>query len=112
MSMLPPFFRGGIVLWPPGSSSATPITPGNGAMGTATAHPRVGPVGKVPELEERLGELDLGQEPPAGPDVGPAERGGPHLQDLDHEHVAGPGPLDADGSGQRVAAERAAGRHI
>ena len=35
MSMLPPLRRGGIVLWAPGSSSATPITPGNGASGTA-----------------------------------------------------------------------------
>ncbi len=36
MSMLPPFFRGGIVLCPPGSGSPVPITPGNGSSGTAT----------------------------------------------------------------------------
>ncbi len=37
--MLPPFFRGGIVLWPPGRSSAVPITPGKGSMGTAMRSP-------------------------------------------------------------------------
>ena len=39
MSMFPPFFRGGIVECPPGSSSAVPRTPGNGASGTATRAP-------------------------------------------------------------------------
>ena len=39
MSMLPPLRRGGIVLWAPGSSRATPITPGKASMGTATTLP-------------------------------------------------------------------------
>ena len=39
MSMLPPFFRGGIVLCPPASSSAVPITPGKQPSGTAMPSP-------------------------------------------------------------------------
>jgi hypothetical protein len=35
MSMLPPFLRGGMVLCPPPSGKAVPITPGKASMGTA-----------------------------------------------------------------------------
>ena len=34
MSMFPPLLRGGAVTCAPGSASATPITPRNGASGT------------------------------------------------------------------------------
>ena len=85
MSMLPPLRRGGIVLWPPGSSRATPITPGNGSIGTATRLPmRAKPAVEIPDVQERAGEVTLGQQAPARANRRPAEvERGSHVDDLD-----------------------------
>ena len=100
MSMLPPFFRGGIVLCPPASSSPVPITPGKQPSGTAmpSAHARVDMVGDVPDLQVRLREIRLGEQAAPRADRRPAEIGGGlHLEHLDHERVAGGGAAHAHG---------------
>ena len=95
MSMLPPFFRGGIVLCPPGSSSAVAQHPREGRdrhghRGAERARMRAAtPSPRVPDLQERVREVGLGQEAAAGPDVGPAERRRrPDIENLDHQGVA------------------------
>ena len=114
MSMLPPFFRGGIVLCPPGRSSAVPITPGKGSMRhrEALAGPRVGAVGQIPDLQEGLREIRLGQQAAAGPDRGPAEVGRLHLEDLHHQRVARARAAHPYRPGQGVPAEGTAREHV
>src|SRR4030095_16111685 len=64
-------------------------------------------VGDVPDLQIRLGEVRLREQAAARPDGGPAEwRARLHLENLDHQRVAGTRALQPHPPGQRVRAER------
>ena len=81
--------------------------------GDAAVHARVRAVGEVPDLEERLREVRLRQQPAPRPDRGPAEVGvGLHVEDLDRQHVAGLGAADTHGTRQGMPAEGPAVEHI
>ena len=70
-------------------------------------------VGEVPDLEERLREVRLGQEPAPGADRCPAKVGGGlHVEDLDHEHVARLRAADAHGTRQWMPAKGPTVEHI
>ena len=88
-SMLPPFLRGGIVLCPPGSSSAVPITPGKGARARRYPDPcGRGSIAHIPDLKERLGEVCLGQQTAPGRMAVHPVGSRLHVQDVDREDVA------------------------
>src|SRR6266568_3899537 len=66
-SMLPPTRRGGIVLCTPGSASATPITPQNGASGTCTpSSPRAQRPSDVSQIRIYASEKSSGSRPRPG----------------------------------------------
>src|SRR5262249_60042839 len=70
-------------------------------------------VRKIPDLQERLGEVRFRQEPPAGADRRPAEVGARlDVEDLDDQGVPGARVANLHGAGERMATERATAQDV